>query len=82
MGIIDTLKEKAMMKMLEKQMATMPPAQREMVMQMIQNNPELFKKIAEEIEARKKDGQNEMLASVAVMKKYQKEVQQAMQRQK
>lgn len=41
----------------------------------VEKNPELFAKIAKEIEALKKQGKPEMYASLDVMKKYQKELQ-------
>ncbi|OGI83529.1 hypothetical protein A2997_00290 [Candidatus Nomurabacteria bacterium RIFCSPLOWO2_01_FULL_36_10b] len=69
------LKNKAVAHMVEKQMKNVPPAQREMVTRMVQNNPQLFKKIADEIEAKKKEGKPEMYAAIEVMKKYQSELQ-------
>lgn len=50
-------------------------AQIEMVMKMMEKNPELFKKISTEIEAKVKSGQSEMSASMEVMRKYQSELQ-------
>ena len=52
-----------------------PEAQREMMLAMIQKNPDLFKKIGEEIDRRvKKGGENQMKATMEVMKKYQDEL--------
>ena len=53
----------------------MPKEQKEMLMQAIEKNPELFNKIAKEIDALKKSGKPEMYAALDVMKKYQKELQ-------
>ncbi len=50
------------------------PAQRDMLMTMLEKNPDLFKKIGEEIERRKKGGENEMKAAMEVMKKYRSEL--------
>ena len=49
--------------------------QKDMLMSAVDKNPELFNKIAKEIEALKKQGKPEMYASLDVMKKYQKELQ-------
>lgn len=53
----------------------LPADQREMLMQAVEKNPELFNKIAKEVEALKKQGKPEMYAALDVMKKYQKELQ-------
>jgi hypothetical protein len=57
-----------------------PEAQREMMTAMISKNPDLFKKIGEEIERRKKGGESEMKASMEVMKKYRTEIASLMQK--
>lgn len=51
-----------------------PEAQREQMTAMISKDPELFKKIGEEIERRKKGGENETKAALEVMKKYRTEL--------
>lgn len=56
----------------------LPKDQQEMLQKAVEKNPELFTKIAKEIEALKKQGKPEMYAALDVMKKYQKELQQAM----
>ena len=54
----------------------LPKEQQEMIMTMVKKNPELFKKIGEEIERRvKKGGEDQMKASMEVMKKYKDEIQ-------
>lgn len=58
----------------------MPEAQREQMTALISKNPELFKKIGEEIERRKKGGEGEMKASMEVMKKYRTELAGLMQK--
>jgi hypothetical protein len=72
------LKDKAVEKMLEKQLGNVPPAQKEMVMKAVQENPDFFKKIAEEIKAEEKSGKSQMVASMSVMRKYQGELQKIM----
>ena len=58
----------------------MPEAQREQMTALVSKNPELFKKIGEEIERRKKGGEGEMKASMDVMKKYRAELAALMQK--
>lgn len=52
----------------------MPAAQREQLMALVTKDPELFKKMGEEIERRKKGGESDMKASMEVMKKYRAEL--------
>lgn len=56
-----------------------PPAQRDQMMSLVTKDPELFKKIGEEIERRKKGGESEMKAAMEVMKKYRVEIGALMQ---
>lgn len=58
----------------------LPEAQREQMTTLVAKDPELFKKIGEEIERRKKGGEGEMKASMEVMKKYRAELQALLQR--
>lgn len=51
-----------------------PEAQREQMMTLVTKDPQLFKKIGEEIERRKKGGESEMKAAMEVMKKYRAEL--------
>ena len=53
----------------------LPKEQQEMLASAVEKNPELFAKIAKEIEELKKGGKPEMYAALDVMKKYQKELQ-------
>lgn len=57
-----------------------PPAQREQMTALVTKDPQLFKKIGEEIERRKKGGENEMKAAMEVMKKYRVELSALMQK--
>ncbi len=56
-----------------------PEAQREQMTALITKDPQLFKKIGEEIERRKKGGEGEIKASMEVMKKYRAELSALMQ---
>lgn len=61
-------------------MKDVPEAQREQMTEMVTKNPELFKKIGDEIERRKKGGESEMKATMDVMKKYRAELAPLMQK--
>ena len=76
MGLKDFVTDK----FLQRQLKHLPESQREMIMKVIKAEPELFEKIAKEIKEKKDNGQDEMMASVSVMKKYQQELQQAMKK--
>ena len=51
-----------------------PEAQIDMVIGMMEKNPELFKKIAEEIQDKIKSGADQQSAAMEVMQKYQDEL--------
>ncbi|MEI7810526.1 MAG: hypothetical protein WCI41_03155 [bacterium] len=51
-----------------------PEAQIDMVITMMEKNPDLFKKIAEEIQVKIKGGMDQQTASMEVMSKYQDEL--------
>jgi len=51
-----------------------PEAQIDMFVRMIEKNPELFKKIGEEVQKKVKSGMSQTDASMQVMKKYEKEL--------
>ncbi len=57
-----------------------PEAQREQMTALVTKDPQLFKKIGEEIERRKKGGESETKAALEVMKKYRTELAALMQR--
>lgn len=59
-------------KMLAKQ--GIPSEQIDMIIKMMEKDPELFKKIAEEIQTKIKGGMDQNTASLEVMKKYEKEL--------
>jgi hypothetical protein len=59
-------------KMLRKQ--GIPEPQIDMFIKMMEKDPELFKKIAEEVQAKVKAGANEQAASMEVLQKYQEEL--------
>lgn len=58
-----------------------PAGQRDQIMMMLQKDPELMKKVGEEIDRRvKKGGENQMKATMEVMKKYRAELAVLMQK--
>lgn len=76
MGIQDFLLEQV----AKHKMKDVPVAQQELMMTLLKKNPELFKKIGEEIDRRvKKGGESQMKAGMDVMKKYRPELQALMQ---
>jgi len=68
-----------MRKMLKSQMKGLPEAQQEVILSAFEKDPNLFKKIAEEIKQKTKNGQNEQFASMEVMMKYKAQIQKLMQ---
>lgn len=63
---------------LKRKLDNVPEAQKNMIMNMVENNPEFFKKIGEEIEKKKKIGMDEMAATMQVMREHQAEFQKLM----
>lgn len=61
-------------------MKDVPMEQQEQIMALVQKDPELFKKIGEEVEKRAKNGEPQMKATMEVMKKYRTELAALMQK--
>lgn len=74
MGIKDFFIKKA----VQTQLKNVPKDQQEMIMKLVEENPELFTKISKEVKALTKNGKNQTFAMMEVMKKYQGELQKAM----
>lgn len=51
-----------------------PEPQIDMFISMMEKNPELFKRIAEETKAKMKEGKDQQTASIEVMQKYEAEL--------
>jgi DNA-binding phage protein len=65
--------------MMKAKMKDVPEAQREQIMALVTKDPELFKKIGEEVDRRvKKGGEPQMKATMEVMKKYRAELSKLM----
>ncbi|HIP21961.1 MAG TPA: hypothetical protein EYG72_03395 [Candidatus Pacebacteria bacterium] len=71
----DAVKKKAVEKMLEKQLENVPEEQKAAVVAMVEENPDFFKDIAEEIEREVKGGKSQMVAGMSVMRKHQTKMQ-------
>ena len=67
-----------MKKLVEKQMKGVPPEQQEKIMKLLEENPELFQKIALEIQAKMKQGKTQMQASMEVMRGHEAELRKIM----
>jgi len=76
MGIKSFLTEK----LIRSKMKNLPKAQQDMFIKLIQENPELFKKIGDEVKALTKSGVSEMTATMQIMRKYQPEIQKIQQK--
>ena len=68
-----------MKKVLQSQMKNVPEDQQQMILEMLEKDPELFEKIAKEIQAELKvNGNNQMAAAQKVLPKYQAQIMAAM----
>lgn len=73
------LKQAAMKKLLQSQLKNVPEDQQKMILELVEKDPELFQKIAKEMQAElKSNGNNQMAAAMKVLPKYQKELMGAM----
>lgn len=52
--------------MLKKQLSELPESQREQVMEAVEKNPELFSDIAQKVQERVKNGEEQQAAAMAV----------------
>ncbi len=71
MGIKDFL----IKKMVKAKMKNLPQEQQDMIIALVSENPEFFKKLQKQIEAKQKQGHNEQLAMMQVMRENQAEIQ-------
>jgi hypothetical protein len=62
-------------KMLQSKMKGMPQEDQDKALAMLQQNPDLFKKIAEETQEKVKGGMDQMKAAMEVASKYKDELQ-------
>ena len=76
MGIKDFFLKQA----LKYKLKDVPEDQREKLMAVMEANPEFFKKIGDKVQARVKNGESELAATMAVMREHQAELQKIMTR--
>ena len=65
-----------MKKMMKSQLKGVPEAEQDRIIELIEKNPEVFEKIAAEVQAKTKEGKDQMAATMEVMKNHQSELQQ------
>lgn len=78
--MFNKLKNYLVRKGVERQLKNVSPDQKDMIMGAVEKNPELFQKISKEIDEKTKQGKGQMAASIEVMKKYQNELREVMNR--
>ena len=64
-----------MKQMLKRQMKNMPKDQQEKMMKLIEENPDLFMKIAEETQEEMRGGKDQMSAAMSVMSRHKEVLQ-------
>lgn len=69
-----SLKTMLMKKMLQSKMKDVPVVEQEKIFAMIEKNPDFFQKIAVEVQAKMKEGKDQMAATMEVMSKYQNDL--------
>ncbi len=67
-----------MKKLLASKMKDVPQADQEKFFAMLEKNPDLFKKIAEEAQEKMKSGMSQMDAIMSVVKKYEGDLKDVM----
>ena len=71
-----SLKNFLMKKMLAAKLKGVPQAEQDKIFTMIEEHPDLFQKIGTEVEEKmKREGKNQMTASMEVMNKYKDQLQ-------
>lgn len=68
------LKKFLMKQMMKKQLANVPAAEQERILEVVEKNPGLFLKIGQEIQEKMKGGKDQMAAAMEVMQKYKDEL--------
>lgn len=63
---------------MKKQLKNLPEKEQKRIMTAVENNPDFFMKIAEEIKEKVNGGMGQTEASLSVMRKYQGELQKIM----
>jgi hypothetical protein len=66
-----SVKDYFLRKMLSSQLKGVPQSEQDKIFAMLQKNPELFQKIAEDVQNKVKGGKDQMSAVMEVIKKYE-----------
>ncbi|MBI5078374.1 MAG: hypothetical protein HZB11_03380 [Candidatus Yonathbacteria bacterium] len=69
------IKEFLLKQVIKRQLKGVPEAEIDRIIGLVEKNPELFKKIGDEIKAKVKSGRSEQAASMEVMRAHQGELQ-------
>ncbi len=64
-----------MKQLIKRKMGNLPPEMQERFSAAIEKDPDFFTMLSKEIDAEQKRGKGQMAASIAVMKKHQKRLQ-------
>lgn len=67
-----------MKKMLKSRMKGIPEDQQEKIISAMEKNPEFFQNVAKEIQAKMKEGKDQMTATMEVMQAHQSELKEVM----
>lgn len=73
------IKEFLLKQVIKRQLKGVPEAEIDRIIALVEKNPELFKKIGDEIQAKVKAGRSQMAASMEVMRAHQSELQKVLQ---
>jgi hypothetical protein len=73
-----SIKDFFLKKIIQSRLKGLPKDQQEMILKVVREHPELFKKIGEEIKVKQKSGMNQQAATMQVMRAHQAELQQIM----
>ena len=74
-----SLKTFLMKKMLKSKMKDVPQAEQDKIFNAIEKDPKLFENIALEVQAKMKEGKDQMAATMEVMQKYQGDLKNLLQ---
>ncbi|MBU1558021.1 hypothetical protein KKC45_03605, partial [Patescibacteria group bacterium] len=69
-----SIKEMLMRKMIKAKMKDVPEAEQDKMIKLVTENPELFQKIGLEVQAKMKEGKDQMAATMEVMQAHQDEL--------
>lgn len=69
------IKEFLLKQVMKRQLKGLPEAEIDRIILLVEKNPDLFKKIGDEIKAKVKAGRSEQAASMEVMRAHQGELQ-------